>query len=144
MNIDVNKDFERDYKDDSWRGFSSKEAACIGVALAVCAGTCLALSMNFGISPENGVFPSILPAVPVLFWGFYTSQGMSVFELLKEIRYERNIQKLTYSAGEFQWTGILEWERMFEKERRRQEKDEKKRMAARRRAYKKQMKKGVR
>lgn len=25
MNININKDFEKEYKDDSWRGFSMQE-----------------------------------------------------------------------------------------------------------------------
>ena len=32
MNISINKDFDKEYKNDSWRGFSMQETVCIGMA----------------------------------------------------------------------------------------------------------------
>lgn len=29
MNININKDFEKHYKDDAWRGFTLKEVCCM-------------------------------------------------------------------------------------------------------------------
>ena len=71
MNININKDFEKEYKDDSWRGFSMQEV-CTGVP----------------------------PAIPLLVYGFYRYQGMNLLELIREVFEEKKSNKLCYEAGE--------------------------------------------
>lgn len=135
MNININKDFEKEYKDDSWRGFSMKETIHIGIAAAVIVfcGVWGYFYMGFPLSVT--IYIGLPAAAPVLLLGFYRYQGMGIIELLKEMRYEWKIRHLVYEAGEYEVSEIPVTDC---KER----KQEKKILAARKKQYKKNLRRG--
>ena len=100
MNININKDFEKEYKDDSWRGFSMQEVCCIGIALSVAAAVSMWFYYNYHVPINTVIYTGVPPAIPLLVYGFYRYQGMNLLELIREISEERKSNKLFYEAGE--------------------------------------------
>ena len=100
MNININKDFEKEYKDDSWRGFSMQEVCCIGIALSVAAAVSMWFYYNYHVPLNTVIYTGVPPAIPLLVYGFYRYQGMNLLELIREISEERKPNKLFYEAGE--------------------------------------------
>lgn len=135
MNININKDFEKEYKDDTWRGFSMKETVCIGCAVTILGVIAFCGYHYMGWPVNMSVYLGLPLAVPVLLYGFYRYQGMTLLELYREIRYERKIQHLTFEAGEYEPL-------VTEQTDRKKEKREKRKLAARKKEYKKQLRKG--
>lgn len=132
MNININKDFEREYKDDSFRGFSMKEALCIGCALCVAAVTSIFLYYRFQIPLNLVLYAGLPPAVPFLFFGFYRYQDLSAAAFLKELFFERRTRVLSYSAGEY---AVKDKEPADKKEERQAQKKKR----AQKRAYRKKL-----
>ena len=87
MNININKDFEKEYKDDSWRGFSMEEV--------------LFFYYQFHLPLNMVLYLGLPPAAPILLLGFFRYYGMRLTELMKEIWYEKKIKNLSYEAGEY-------------------------------------------
>lgn len=102
MNININKDFEKEYKDESFRGFSMKEAFWIGAALCAAVGTSIYCYYRFQVPLNMVLYVGIFPALPFLVMGFYRYQDMSLAAFMKELLYERKIKKLCYVAGEYE------------------------------------------
>ena len=100
MNININKDFEKEYKDDSWRGFSMQEVCCIGIALSMAAAVSMWFYYTYHVPLNTVIYTGVPPAIPLLVYGFYRYQGMNLLELIREIREERKSNKLFYEAGE--------------------------------------------
>lgn len=100
MNIKINKDFDREYKDEMYRGLTSKEVISI-VAAAVVAGTVVFLLYRYaGVPLATGVYPGVFCAIPCLAAGFMSFQGLSPVRYLKEMFYARRTKLLTYDADE--------------------------------------------
>lgn len=55
MKIDINKDFEKAFPDDLWKGFTLKQIITFSVGLIMAAGTIIALWVFLKISPVTGV-----------------------------------------------------------------------------------------
>ena len=55
MKIDINKDFEKAFPDDLWKGFTLKQIITFSVGLIMAAGTIIALWVFLKISPGCGV-----------------------------------------------------------------------------------------
>ena len=51
MKIDINKDFEKAFPDDLWKGFTLKQIITFSVGLIMAAGTIIALWVFLKISP---------------------------------------------------------------------------------------------
>lgn len=100
MNININKDFEKEYKDDSWRGFSMQEVICIGIALSVAVAVSIWFYYTYHIPLNMVIYLGVPPAIPLLVYGFYRYQGMNLLEFIKEVREGRKVRKLFYEAGE--------------------------------------------
>ena len=63
MKIDINKDFEKAFPDDLWKGFTLKQIITFSVGLIMAAGTIIALWVFLKISPVTGSYI----AIPVMF-----------------------------------------------------------------------------
>lgn len=101
MKLLTNKDFEKEYKDDAWRGFSVGEALALSGALLCCI-VMMYLFWKYARLPLSvAVYPAVFLSSPVLAIGFYTYQEMRVWELLREWYWSRKISKLTFEAGEY-------------------------------------------
>lgn len=101
MKLLTNKDFEKEYKDDAWRGFSGGEVLGLSTAL-VCCILMMYLFWKYAELPLSvAVYPAVFLSSPVLAVGFYTYQEMKVPELLREWYWSKRISKLTFEAGEY-------------------------------------------
>ena len=85
MNININKDFEKEYKDDSWRGFSMQEVCCIGIALSMAAAVSMWFYYTYHVPLNTVIYTGVPPAIPLLVYGFYRYQGMNLLELIREV-----------------------------------------------------------
>lgn len=99
MNIEINKDFLTEYKDEFWKGFSAKEVFTIVSAGAVAAGVVIFLNFKFGVRPSEAVYAAIPFTIPILLAGFYKYQGYMPFKkLLEEISYSRKCRELHFES----------------------------------------------
>ena len=101
MAIRNNKDFLKEYKDDAWKGFSTRELLCIIGAAAIGITVDALLHFYAGISLAAGVYIALPLAVPLILIGFYKYQGfLTVGRFLKEWLYELETSRVEYSSGE--------------------------------------------
>lgn len=101
MIIDLNKDFLKEYKDDAWKGFSTKELLCLIAGVAVVVLIDVALVLNFNMNPATGIYIALPVAVPIMVWGFFKYQGfLSVSDLLREYFYHNDTSVLEYDSCE--------------------------------------------
>ena len=69
MKIDLNKDFETQFKSESWKGFSSDEAVCGGIALGLAAIVVLSIWHVTGLPINVCVYFGIPIMIPVVVLG---------------------------------------------------------------------------
>lgn len=87
MKIDLNKDFETQFKTDIWKGFSGSEVAW-GAAALVLSGIVVFLVWHFTDMPINiCVYFGVPVMIPVVGFGIAKYQGHSMVELLRECSY---------------------------------------------------------
>ena len=99
MHIRINKDF-KEYKDELARGFSMQEVISMVIALAVAIGAIYGIWRITGLKPDVCVYIAVPLVIPILAVGFYKYQGMSVFELIREMRYTHKTKILFFEAEE--------------------------------------------
>ena len=99
MHIKINKDF-KEYKEEFARGFSMQEVISIVLALVIASGAIYGLWRITGLKPDVCVYIAVPLAIPILAVGFYKYQGMSVFELISEMRYTHKTKILFFEAEE--------------------------------------------
>ena len=100
MNLTINKDFVKTYKDDTWRGFSLKEVAALGCALILAILTVIGIWKLTDIPADICVYIAVPVILPVLAAGFFTYQDMGILSILKEMKWGRKTELLVYEAGE--------------------------------------------
>ena len=101
MNIKLNKDFEVEYPDDVWRGFTARQVITIIFAAACAIGTGALVWKLTEIPPNYCVYAGMPVMAGILYVGFKQTQEMYLEEYLKELSFERKIRHLTFDAGEF-------------------------------------------
>ena len=107
MKIDINKDFEKAFPDDLWKGFTLKQIITFAIGLIMAAGTIVALWKFMKISPITGSYIAIPVMLPICFFGIYEYQNHSLWAMWKEMRFYRATKKLTYGAEEAPKTGRI-------------------------------------
>lgn len=144
MNIPINRDLERDYKDDFWKGFSLREAKYIaaGLAVAVAAGMFCWLYLKLPVTAA--IYIGVPTAAPILYLGFKrTANGLTPLEDRRAVRYRKATKKLCYKAGEYDPGMVSAWQEpkghCLEKVDRRQKKGHRKYVRAHERAEKKML-----
>lgn len=100
MQLQINKNFEKVYKHETWKGFTLKETIVVFVVLALTMGIAIGLWYYQGISVDVGVYMAFPFIIPIIAGGFYTYQDMSVRMLMKEWIYCQKTKKLFFAAGE--------------------------------------------
>ncbi len=100
MQIDIKKDIEEEYKDELYKGFSTKEMIAIVTAFGTAALVIFFLWYFVGLALEICVFISIPFAMPSIACGFYKIQGLSLWMYIKEMYHMHRTRCLTYDAGE--------------------------------------------
>ena len=107
MKIDMNKNFEEEFRVTFWKGLTARELATGILALLASIGTAVFLWYFTGI-PVNICVYAGLPAMLLIGWaGIYQYQGMTVFQLLKEARYMGKTKELASEAGEYRETAAV-------------------------------------
>ena len=132
MNININKDFEKHYKDDAWRGFTLKEVCCMLLFLILLFGMVFFCWKWLHMQPDLAVYLAVPFGLPVLCVGFLKYQGMTPVELVKEMVFEYRTKFLLYDAEEvpepqiFTMDSIIhsgidrkEWKRLRKKHKKR-------------------------
>lgn len=100
MKIDINKDFETEFKSEFFKGFTLRET------VLAFAGMGLALLIAFlvwyfaGIPVQAAIYFGIPVIALVCAVGFFTPQGQTLSGMFREIRYYRKTRNLTYEASE--------------------------------------------
>ena len=74
MKIDINKDFEKAFPDDLWKGFTLKQIITFAIGIIMAAGTIAALWKFMKISPITGSYIAIPVMLPICFFGIYESE----------------------------------------------------------------------
>lgn len=101
MKIDMNKNFEEEFRVTFWKGLTARELVTGVLALLASIGTAVSLWYFTGI-PVNICVYAGFPAMLLIGWaGIYQYQGMTVFQLLKEARYMGKTKELAAEAGEY-------------------------------------------
>ena len=111
MNININRDFLHEYKDNAWRGFTAKEIASIAVGAGI-AITVAFLVYNFAKIPMAACMYIAIPfaVVPILI-GFYKYQGeMGIIELIRAMRYTRKCQTITFEGEDLESESVFSME----------------------------------
>lgn len=138
MIININKDFEKAYKDDAWRGFSLKEVICILIALMFLSGVIFLLWKIIKLPPDIAVYIGMPFTIPILAVGFFKYKEMSPMELIVAMRYEWKTRLLCYDADEIMSIPvfILDTESSSKKERRKRKNGTFQKYVFRSKAYK--------
>lgn len=100
MNIPINKDVEKDYRNEIMKGFTWAEAGCMALGIAVVIVVAVGAWLLFHVSPRYGCYIGLPIAFPIILLGFKKFQGLSAFAYLKEILYEKRTGILSYDAME--------------------------------------------
>lgn len=100
MNIQMNKDFLSEYKNDVWKGFDGKELIALSSAVAMTGGIIVGIYLATKMSPATAVYLAIPFAIPVILLGFYSYQKyLPVEKLMREILYTCAIEKLSFATN---------------------------------------------
>ncbi len=101
MNIDINKDFDREFPDEVWGGFDLRKCLYAGAGLGTSIVSAACLWHFAGMDLVQAVY--MMMPVMLLFCalGFAEKQGMTLSMILKEMRYRRKTKHLLYEAAEY-------------------------------------------
>lgn len=94
MKIDINKDFEKAFPDDLWKGFTLKQIITFSVGLIMAAGTIIALWVFLKISPVTGSYIAIPVMLPICFIGIYEYQNHSLWRCTKRCGFTGQLKNL--------------------------------------------------
>lgn len=94
MKIDLNKDFETQFKSESWKGFSSGEVVCGGIALGLAAIVVLSIWHVTGLPINVCVYFGIPIMIPVVALGLLKYQGHTMLDTAKELLYFMKTREL--------------------------------------------------
>lgn len=100
MRIPINKEIEKEYKDQFMRGFSARECGFIAAAFACIAIAAYTAWSLFHLQINICFYIGLPFGVPAILIGFMDFQGLDFFEYLKELIYEHKTKELYYDADE--------------------------------------------
>lgn len=100
MRITINKDLEEDYKDQLFAGYSFKEMFWICIAGGMVIGAAYLFHIYLKLPLETSIYVGVPFGIPAVFLGFKKFQGLTVWEYLKELDYEKKTRLLLYDADE--------------------------------------------
>ena len=111
MNIPINKDFERDYKDSAWKGYSLRELKYLASGAAIAVLTVLFFWLELGIPVTAAIYIGVPMGAPVILTGFMkTKNGLSLWQNWKAARYRKATAVLFWEAGEYEPQLCREWQ----------------------------------
>ncbi len=104
MKIEMNKNFEEEFRITGWKGLTHREMITGAIALLATAVVDVLL-WYFTRIPINLCVYAGLPVMLLIGGiGIYQYQGMTVFQLLKELKYMGKTKELASETGEYQET----------------------------------------
>ena len=102
LTIPINKDPDVEYKNEFIFGYTLKETVCGVIALVIVIAITALAYFKWKIPFNIGCYFGIPLALPVIILGFREWYGMSVWRLIKEMRYEKKTKELAYDADEIE------------------------------------------
>lgn len=100
MKIDLNKDFEEQYKNELWKGFTAKELGYGAVALLVAAAIALTVWKTTGLAINLCIYAGIPFMVPIIYLAMVKHQGQTWIEHFKNMWFYLQTKKLPYEMEE--------------------------------------------
>ena len=100
MQIETKKDIEEAYKDELFKGFSTREVIAISIAGITAVGVTFFVWRFFHIPVDMAVYISVPCILPCLAMGFLRIQGLSPWGYFMEMVYEYKTKLLLYDADE--------------------------------------------
>lgn len=100
MKIDINKDFEKAFPDECWKGFTLKQIITFVIALLIALGVIVGLWYFAGIEPITGSYIAIPIMMPICFLGIFEYQNHSLWKMGEEIKFYKKTKRLAYEAEE--------------------------------------------
>ena len=102
MKIDLNKDFEEQYKNELWKGFTARELGYGAAALLVAAVIALTVWKTTGLAINLSIYTGIPFMVPIIYLAMVKHQGQTWIESIKNVwsflmRWKKEIFHLTES-----------------------------------------------
>ena len=89
MKIDLNKDFEEQYKNELWKGFTARELGYGVVALLVAGGIAFSVWKATGLAINLSIYAGIPFMVPIIYLAMVKHQGHTWIESLKNVSQHR-------------------------------------------------------
>lgn len=102
MKLPINKDFDKEYKDDFMKGFSMREVFFLALAIATVGIIFFLLYQFLDLSTDILIYISLPFGFLVASPGFWRSKsGLSLWEYIKAKDYIDATWHLTYQSTEF-------------------------------------------
>ena len=83
MKIDLNKDFEEQYKNELWKGFTARELGYGAAALLVAAVIALTVWKTTGLAINLSIYTGIPFMVPIIYLAMVKHRGRPGLNLSK-------------------------------------------------------------
>ena len=100
MKIDLNKDFEEQYKNELWKGFTARELGYGAVALLVAAVIALTVWKTTGLAINLCIYAGIPFMVPIIYLAMVKHQGQTWIEHFKNRWFYLQTKELPYEMEE--------------------------------------------
>ena len=100
MKIDLNKDFEEQYKNELWKGFTARELGYGAVALLVAAVIALTVWKTTGLAINLCIYAGIPFMVPIIYLAMVKHQGQTWIEHFKNMWFYLQTKELPYEMEE--------------------------------------------
>ena len=94
MKIDLNKDFEEQYKNELWKGFTARELGYGVVALLVAGGIAFSVWKATGLAINLSIYAGIPSMVPIIYLAMVKHQGHTWIESLKNMWFYMQTKEL--------------------------------------------------
>lgn len=94
MKIDLNKDFEEQYKNELWKGFTARELLYGAVALLVAGTIAIIVWKATGLAINICIYAGIPFMAPILYLAMSKHQGHTWLESLKNIWFYMQTKEL--------------------------------------------------
>lgn len=100
MKIDLNKDFEEQYKNELWKGFTARELVYGGVALLVAGVIAVLLWKVTGLAINICIYAGIPFMAPIIYLAMVKHQGNTWSEYLKNVWFYTQTKELSCEMEE--------------------------------------------
>ena len=100
MKIDLNKDFEEQYKNELWKGFTARELGYGAAALVVAAVIALTVWKTTGLAINLSIYTGIPFMVPIIYLAMVKHQGQTWIESIKNVWFYLKTKELPYEMEE--------------------------------------------